>query len=486
MSQDNPATLGLQQMRAELDRGEVRAVELLRACRRRVEVLDRRLHAFVRFNPRAEAEAEAADRLIESGNSGPLTGVPVALKDNLATEGLETSCCSRILEGFEPVQDATAVARLRRAGAVIVGKTNMDEFGMGSSTENSAFGPTRNPWDTERVSGGSSGGSAVAVAAGMVPVSLGSDTGGSVRQPAAFCGVVGLKPSYGRVSRFGLVAYGSSLDQVGPIARSVGDAAAALECIAGPDPLDMTTVRQKPQAYSAACDAGVAGLTVGLPREYLADRLDPEISAAVHLAAGALGEAGAAVREISLPHTRYAISSYYLLATAEASSNLARYDAVRYGRRVDRGAGLQAMYRDSRGRGFGEEVQRRIMLGTFALSAGYQDAYYRKAQRVRRLIRQDFVDRFDEGIDLILTPVTPTLPFRLGEKLSEPLEMYLSDVFTVTANLAGLPALALPIGRSRAGLPVGVQLIGPAFGEDLLFRAGSALERRCPAEPLPC
>jgi aspartyl-tRNA(Asn)/glutamyl-tRNA(Gln) amidotransferase subunit A len=480
MNHGDATILGLRQLRGELDSGGFRAVELLHACLRRIDDLDHRLGAFVRLNPDAEEEAEVADRRIETGRVGPLTGIPVAIKDNLATKGLETNCGSRILEGFEPVRDATAVARLRDAGAVIVGKTNLDEFGMGSSTENSAFGPTRNPWDPERVAGGSSGGSAVAVAAGMVPVSLGSDTGGSVRQPAAFCGVVGLKPTYGRVSRSGLVAYGSSLDQVGPIARSVGDAAAVLECIAGPDADDMTSATDAPQPYVAACDEGVAGLTIGLPREYFAEGLDPEISAAVHDAAQALGEQGARLCEISLPHTSHAISSYYLLATAEASSNLARYDAVRYGRRVDRGAGLQAMYRTSRGRGFGEEVRRRIMLGTFALSAGYYDAYYGKAQRVRALIRQDFVQRFDDGVDLILTPVTPTPAFRLGEKLSDPLEMYLSDVYTVTANLAGLPALALPVGRNREGLPLGAQLIGPPHGEALLFRAGSVLERHFP------
>jgi aspartyl-tRNA(Asn)/glutamyl-tRNA(Gln) amidotransferase subunit A len=475
----DPTRLSAVELSERLRLRDLRAVELVAAFRERIERLDGELNAFLRLNPRAEAEAAEADRRLDAGRGGPLTGIPIAVKDNLATAGLETTCGSRMLGDYVPQRDATAVARIRGVGAVILGKTNCDEFGMGSSTENSAYGPTRNPWDRSRVPGGSSGGSAVAVAARMAPLALGSDTGGSVRQPAAFCGVVGLKPTYGLVSRYGLVAFGSSLDQVGPLARSVDDTALLLERVRGDDAADMTS-RAEP---AAATDAPLHELRIGLPREYLGAGLDPEIATAVREAADELERRGSVIVEVSLPRTRYAIPCYYLLATAEASSNLARFDGVRYGHRVDAGGGLRRMYRSSRGAGLGVEVQRRILLGTFALSAGYHDAYYGRAQQARSLLRADFQRLFDDGLHLLLTPTTPSTAFRLGEKLDDPLAMYLSDVYTVTPSLAGLPALSVPVGTSSAGLPIGVQLIGPPFGEPLLLRAGAAIEPPAPLEP---
>jgi aspartyl-tRNA(Asn)/glutamyl-tRNA(Gln) amidotransferase subunit A len=467
----------LRTLRGQLGRGETTSVALVRSCLARIAALDPDLHAFLRLNPAAEAEAAAADAARAGGRAGPLCGVPVALKDNLCTAGLVTTCGSALLRRFVPLRDATVVARLRTAGAVVLGKTNLDEFAMGSSTENSAFGPSRNPWDTARVPGGSSGGSAVAVAAGMAPLALGSETGGSVRQPAAFCGVVGVKPTYGRVSRSGLVAFGSSLDQVGVLAGRVEDAAELLGVLAGRDPDDATSADVPVPTYARACDEGARGLRVGLPREYLAEGLDPEIARAVRDAAERLAREGAEISEVSLPHTPWAIPTYYVLATAEASSNLARFDGVRYGERVDPGRGLQAMYRATRGAGFGREVKRRILLGTFVLSAGYHEAYYGRALRVRGLLAHDFEAVFSAGADLLLTPTTPTAAFPLGEKVADPLSMYLSDVYTATVNLAGLPAVSVPAGRATSGLPLGVQAIGPAFGEERLFRAAAALER---------
>ncbi|HKQ62339.1 MAG TPA: Asp-tRNA(Asn)/Glu-tRNA(Gln) amidotransferase subunit GatA [Candidatus Polarisedimenticolaceae bacterium] len=477
---DDPVERLVQQLTTR----RLRAHDLAQACVRRIERANTELHAFLRLDPRIEEQAAESDRRLDAGSGRALEGIPVALKDNLLTAGLETSCGSRILRGYVPLEDATVVARLRDAGAVILGKTNLDEFAMGSSTENSAFGPTRNPWDRTRVPGGSSGGSAAAVSARLAPLALGSDTGGSVRQPAAFCGIVGLKPTYGRVSRRGLVAFGSSLDQVGPLAASVRGAARLLGVIAGADERDMTCSTLAAGDYEGACERGVEGLRVGLPREYFGHGLDPEIEAAVRAAASQLERCGARLCEVALPHTRFAIPAYYLVATAEASSNLARFDGVRYGPRVDPGAGLQAMYRATRGGGFGAEVQRRIMLGTYALTAGYYAAFYGKAMAVRARLRADFLEAF-RRCDALIAPVTPSTAFRLGEKVDDPLSMYLSDVYTATGNLAGLPALAVPVGRSRQGLPIGGQLIGPAFCEETLFRAAAVLERWFAPSPPP-
>jgi aspartyl-tRNA(Asn)/glutamyl-tRNA(Gln) amidotransferase subunit A len=405
---------------------------------------------------------------------GPLAGVPIVVKDNIATLDLPTTCGSKILAGYRSPFEATAVRRLRDAGAVVIAKSNMDEFGMGSSTENSAYGPALNPIDPTRVPGGSSGGSAGAVAAGIVDIALGSETGGSVRQPAAFCGVVGVKPTYGRVSRFGLVAFASSLDQVGVFGKSVGDAALGLRVIAGEDRSDSTSSRAPVPDYAAAANQPMGGVVIGWPKEYFPSQLDPGVRALCERARDRLQSLGAVIREVSLPHTELAIPVYYIVAPAEASSNLARFDGVRYGLRVP-GAGLGAMYEATRSAGFGPEVTRRILLGTYVLSAGYYDAYYRKAQQVRGLIAQDFSDVFETGVDLLFTPTTPTPAFKLGA-VSDPYEMYLSDIFTATANLAGVPAMSLPIGRV-GGLPVGGQLIAPHFAESKMFVAAFALER---------
>jgi aspartyl-tRNA(Asn)/glutamyl-tRNA(Gln) amidotransferase subunit A len=418
----------------------------------------------------------AIDRRVAAGQDpGPLAGVPVGVKDIICTAGLRTTAASRMLEGFVPAYDATVTARLRQAGAVIVGKLNCDEFAMGSSTENSALGTTRNPWDLARVPGGSSGGSAVAVAARECHASLGTDTGGSVRLPAAFSGVVGLKPTYGRVSRYGVIAYASSLDQVGPLARDVADVAVVLEAIAGHDPADSTASPRPVPSYLTALDGTVRGLRLGLPREYFVEGMQPEVQAGVRAAVDELERLGARIEPVSLPHTEYAIATYYLIATAEASSNLARYDGVRYGLREPRPV-LGEMYEATRAAGFGAEVKRRIMLGTYALSAGYYDAYYLKAQRVRTLIRMDFQKAL-ESCDALVTPVAPTTAFRLGEKTADPLTMYLSDIFTISVNLAGLPALALPCGFDRAGLPIGLQVIGRPFEESTVLRVGHAYEQ---------
>jgi len=467
----------VEELLALLNSRQASALEVTRAHLARIAAVDGDLHAVLRTNPNAEDEARAQDQLRQAGSAGPLSGIPIAVKDNLATKGIETTCGSRILEGFVPLRDATVVARMRAAGAVLLCKTNLDEFAMGSSTENSAYGPTKNPWDRARVPGGSSGGSAAAVAAGLAPLALGSDTGGSVRQPAAFCGLAGLKPTYGRVSRLGLVAFGSSLDQVGPLTRTVGDCALALEALAGNDPLDSTSSTHPVDRYSETAASGVHGLTIGIPQEFFGAGLDPEIDAAVRSAAAALERDGARLRSVSLPHAHFSVPVYYLVATAEASSNLARYDGVRYGRRARQAPRLRDMYEATRGEGFGNEVKRRIMLGTFALSAGYADAFYGKALRVRTLLLRDFTDLFASGVDLVLCPTTPTPAFRLGEKTHDPLAMYLSDVYTVLANLAGLPAISVPCGISKDRLPIGAQVVGPAFGESLVLRAATAIER---------
>jgi aspartyl-tRNA(Asn)/glutamyl-tRNA(Gln) amidotransferase subunit A len=424
----------------------------------------------------ARAAAAAVDAAVARGEDpGPLAGVPIALKDNLCTRGVPTTCSSKILEGWRPPYTATVVERVLAAGAVPVAKTNLDEFAMGSSTENSAFGPTRNPRDPSRVPGGSSGGSAAAVAAGYAPLSLGSDTGGSIRQPAALCGVVGVKPTYGLVSRYGLIAFASSLDQIGPFANSVTDAALLLDVIAGPDAADSTSIRAGHEAILPQVDRGVAGLRVGIIDELASgEGFQPEVLASLQQAAAALEAAGASVHHVSVPSAQYGLSAYYVIAPAEASSNLARYDGVRYGLRVD-GEDVAAMNANTRDAGFGPEVKRRIMLGTYALSAGYYDAYYGQAQRVRTLIIRDFARAYEQ-FDVLLSPTSPTVAFELGAKASDPLAMYLSDVCTIPTNLAGHPAMSVPFGTGEAGLPIGVQVLAPALGEGVMFRTARVLE----------
>ena len=422
----------------------------------------------------ARARADAVDADVAAGRPvGPLAGVPVAVKDNMCTRGIDTTCSSRILRGWKPPYDATVVTRLNDAGAVMVGKTNLDEFAMGSSTENSAFGPTRNPLDTTRVPGGSSGGSAAAVAAGFSPVSLGSDTGGSIRQPAALCGLVGVKPTYGTVSRFGLVAYASSLDQIGPFATTVDDAALVTEVISGHDPQDSTSIPNPPLSLRAAAGRGVEGMRIGRVTD-LPGGAEPEIESALAEAFDALRAAGAEIVDVQLPSLSYALTAYYLIAPAEASSNLARFDGVRYGLRV--GADdTNAMYGATRAAGFGDEVQRRIMLGTYALSAGYYDAYYGKALKVRRVIADDFARAYS-AVDAVLTPTSPLVAFRFGEKVDDPMSMYLCDIYTIPTNLAGHPAMSVPFGTGAHGMPIGIQVLAPALGEQAMFRVGGALE----------
>ncbi len=440
-----------------------------------VEGAIRAIIALDRERTLADAGEMDARRGDMDPDSHPLAGVPMVVKDNMCTAGLRTTCGSRILGDYIPPYDATVVRRLREAGAVILGKANMDEFAMGSSTENSAFEPTRNPWDPQRVPGGSSGGSAAAVAAGECLGALGSDTGGSIRQPASFCGVVGFKPTYGRVSRYGLVAFASSLDQIGPLTRNVADTALLMNVIAGHDPCDSTSADLPVPDYLGFMGRGVEGMTLGIPREYFREGVSPEVESAVRGAVDLLSSMGARVKEISLPHTDYAVAVYYLLATAEASSNLARYDGVRYGFRDESAPGLMSMYRRTRQKGFGGEVQRRIMLGTYALSAGYYEAYYGKAQKVRTLIRKDFDEAF-AGVDLVVTPTAPTTAFLMGEKMDDPLQMYLSDICTIPVNLAGLPGISLPCGFDSRGLPVGLQIIGRTFEEGPLLQAAEAYE----------
>ncbi len=436
----------------------------------------KRLNALL--TPVKELRKALAEQAAAARPTGVLYGMPVAVKDNICTLEFTTTCGSKILEGYRSPYDATVVTKLKAAGALIAGKTNCDEFAMGSSTEHSAYGRTLHPLDKTRVPGGSSGGSAALVAAGAVPAALGSDTGGSVRQPASFCGVVGIKPTYGRVSRYGLVAFGSSLDQIGAFGRSVHDAARVLSVISGRDPKDATCEDRDPLRLPTVPES-LQGFVIGLPREYFPSDLDPAVRRACDRAVRLMKEQGAAVREVSLPHTQYAVPTYYVIAPAEASSNLARFDGVRYGPRADGATDVRALYRRTRGEGFGPEVRRRILVGTYVLSAGYYDAYYRRAQQMRALIVQDFRNAFDRGVDLLFTPTTPTTAFKAGDKLDDPVSMYLSDIFTVTANLAGLPAVSLPIGRVK-GLPVGGQFIGQAFLEDEMLEAAYALERVVP------
>jgi len=470
-------------LRDALREGRTSSREATDACLAAIERLNPTLRAFLSVD--ADAARRCADEMDRRRTAreplGLLAGIPVAVKDNLCTAGGQpTTCASRILGSWRAPYDAHVVERLRAEGAVIVGKTNLDEFAMGSSTENSAFGATRNPWDTERVPGGSSGGSAAAVAARMVPLALGSDTGGSIRQPAALCGVVGLKPTYGRVSRLGLVAFASSLDQIGPFGRTVADAALLLQATAGHDPRDSTSVPEKDQPvpdYLAALDKPVLPLRIGVPREFFGAGLDPEVETVVRAALAVYERLGAGLVEVSLPHsTDLAIATYYIVATSEASSNLARYDGVHYGYRSSGYSDMIDMYMRSRAQGFGDEVKRRIMLGTYALSAGYYDAYYKKALRVRRLIRRDFEEAF-RRVDCIMGPTSPTAAFRLGQRTADPLAMYLSDVYTVSANLAGIAGASLPCGFTRAGLPVGLQILSDVFTEDKLLRIARMYER---------
>ena len=478
-----PDLTPLSRISRALGEGAASPEALLEACLARIGALDGKVHAFLRLTEgEARAAAKAAGQRRAAGKPlGPLDGVPVALKDIFCMAGVETTCGSRILRGYVPPYDATVVRRLKQAGAVIVGKLNMDEFAMGSSTENSAFGPTMNPWDLSRTPGGSSGGSAAAVAARMVPGALGTDTGGSIRQPAALVGCVGLKPTYGRVSRFGVIAFASSLDQVGPLAQDVAGVALLLSAIAGYDENDQTSSTRPVPDYGRSLDASVRGLRIGVPAEYFGEGLAPEVEKPVRGAIEKLRGLGCEIRGISLPNSPHAIATYYIVATAEASSNLARYDGVRYGHRAKAGQLLE-MYERTRAEGFGAEVKRRIMLGTYALSAGYYDAYYLRAQKVRALIRRDFETAF-EAVDAVLSPTSPTTAFPLGEKMDDPLAMYLNDVYTVPANLSGLPAISVPCGFDSRGLPAGLQLIGKPFDEETLLRLAHAAE---PAEhPLP-
>jgi len=460
-------------------RGRLSARDVVESCLARISENDGEIRAFVTVEAeKALARADEVDRRIrEDEGSLPLAGVPVAVKDNILTRGLRTTAGSRILENLVPPHSATVVERLEAAGAVVVGKTNLDEFAMGSTTDTSIFGPTRNPVDTDRTAGGSSGGSAAAVGAGLVPAALGSDTGGSIRQPAAFTGTVGLKPTYGRVSRYGLVAFGSSLDQIGPFGRCVDDVARVFAVIAGHDPRDSTSSREPVPELGPPSEPvnALEGLRVGWPTEYFAKGLDPGVAEALSAVREHMTSVGAEIVELSLPHTEYAIAAYYVIAPAEASSNLSRYDGIRYGRRATHADTLDSLYLRTRSEGFGDEVKRRILLGTFVLSSGYFDAYYLQAQRVRRRIRDDF-ERAFEAVDVLLTPTTPTPAFRLDEKPSDPLSLYLADVYTVAPSLAGVPALSLPAGEAPGGLPVGAQLIAPWFREDRLLAVGAGLE----------
>ena len=469
------------ELSTRLQQGDITARQLVEAALDRISAIDGQINAFISVDPEgALTHADDIDQRRTAGAAlGPLAGIPLALKDVLCVRGGRTTCGSKILEHFIAPYDATAVERLRAADAVFIGKTNMDEFAMGSSCENSYFGPTLNPRDPERVPGGSSGGSAAAVAADETILALGSDTGGSVRQPASYCGVVGLKPTYGRVSRYGLIAYASSLDQIGPVTKDVEDAALLLQAIAGHDPRDSTSSTAPVPDYRAALQGDIRGLKVGLAHEHFPAALDAEVAAAAQDAANALVDAGAELVDVELPvagHPEYCISTYYIIAMAEASANLARYDGVKYGYRAEGSTDLQELYLQTRSEGFGTEVKRRIMLGAYALSAGYYDAYYRKAQQVRTLIREDFTRAF-ATCDVLLSPVAPTTAFRLGEQLDDPLQMYLNDIYTVSVNLAGIPAISVPFAHSRSDLPIGVQLLAPPLEEARLLCAAYALER---------
>jgi len=462
-------SLGISELRALLDKGEASAADVLDSMLRRIDAVDPRVKAYVTVT------GEQARQMLAEVKGGPLAGIPLAVKDNMCTKGVPTTCSSKILENFVPPYESTATSKLRDAGYVMLGKTNLDEFAMGSSCENSAFFPTHNPWDLERIPGGSSGGSAAAVAADLCAAAIGSDTGGSIRQPASLCGVVGLKPTYGRVSRYGLVAFASSLDQIGPITKTARDGAVLMNVLCGHDPCDSTSAPVEVPDFTAALTGDIKGMKIGVPKEYFIDGMDPEVEAAVREAIKHMESLGAKVVEVSLPHTDYGVAAYYILATSEASSNLARYDGVKYGMRVP-AKDLMEMYTETRAKGFGPEVKRRIMLGTFALSSGYYDAYYIRAQKVRTLIKQDFDEAFKQ-VDVIATPTTPEVAFKMGEKTDDPLKMYLSDIFTISLNMAGVPGISLPCGFTKAGLPVGLQIIGKHFDEESVLKVADAYEQ---------
>ena len=471
--------LTISELSTRLAKREVSARETVQSCLDQIARVDGKIHAFISHDSSdALAQADAADKEISSGATHaqkPLLGIPIAIKDVLAVKNQTLNCASKILGKFISPYDATVIEKLKAAGAIVFGRCNMDEFAMGSSTENSAFGVTKNPWDISRIPGGSSGGSAAAVAADETIASLGTDTGGSIRQPAALCGCVGLKPTYGRVSRYGLVAFASSLDQIGPFTKDVRDSATMLGVLSGVDPRDSTSVPQPVPNYSAALDGKIKGLKIGLPKEYMIGGLDAEIKSAVDVAVKKFQELGAEIVEISLPHTDYAVATYYIIATAEASANLARFDGIRYGARVD-GNDLLELYSKTRGAGFGDEVKRRIILGTYVLSSGYYDAYYLRAQKVRTLIRNDFLKAF-EKVDAIVTPTSPTAAFKIGEKSDDPLQMYLSDIFTISCNLAGICGISIPCGFTKSPkLPIGLQLLGPTFSEEKLLRIARMYE----------
>jgi aspartyl-tRNA(Asn)/glutamyl-tRNA(Gln) amidotransferase subunit A len=469
----------ISELTAKIASKEISAREATQSCLDRVGAVEDRVKAFISYQSEdALEQADFIDDAIAAGanlTDRPLLGVPIAIKDVLSVKGHPLNCCSKILQDYSAPYDATAIERLKAAGAIVFGRLNMDEFAMGSSTENSAFQTTRNPWDLERIPGGSSGGSAAAVAADECLASLGTDTGGSIRQPAAFCGVVGMKPTYGRISRYGLVAFASSLDQIGPFTKTVRDSATLLQAMAGPDPRDSTCVPEATPDYTSALTGDIKGMKIGIAKEYMVDGLDPDVKLAVDNSVKHLESMGAEIVEISLPHTDYAIACYYILATAEASSNLARFDGIRYGLRVD-GTSPAELYSKTRGAGFGPEVKRRIILGTYVLSSGYYDAYYLKAQKVRTLIRQDFEKAFQK-VDAIVTPTTPTAAFKAGEKANDPLQMYLCDAFTNPCSLAGIPGISIPCGQTRDNLPIGLQILAKPFGEETVFRVADAFEQ---------
>ncbi len=475
-------SLTIETTRTAIAEKQITASELVEQFYGKIKAEDPAIHAYLAHSEdRAFAQARHIDDLVRQGTAlPPLSGVPIGIKDVMVTKGLRTTAGSRILENFIPPYDCTAVARLEAAGAIVLGKMNCDEFAMGSSNENSAYGPVRNPRDKSRVPGGSSGGSAAAVAAGTAVATLGSDTGGSIRQPASFCGVVGLMPTYGRVSRYGLIAFASSLDHIGPLTKTVKDAAILLGVVAGRDPLDSTSANVPVPDYEAELAKPVDGLKIGIPKEYFGEGLDAEVRGTVEAGIAKLRSAGCTIVDISLPHTTYAIPAYYVIATAEASANLARFDGVRYGYRAKGARTLSEMYRKSRDEGFGAEVKRRIMLGTYALSSGYYDAYYLKAQRVRTLLTRDFEEAFQK-VDAIVTPTAPTPAFKLGEKSDDPLSMYLADIYTVTADLAGIPGISVPCGQTQAGLPIGLQVLGKHFDEGTILRVGNAVFSEIPS-----